>query len=153
HDAKLVHRDLKPANIFLSTEGRDEVLKILDFGIAKVMDPEQGSAVTQTGTMLGSPHYMSPEQVRRSRDVDPRSDLWSLGVIIYQCLTGRVPFGGDEVGDILVGICTDPLVLPSQIVPELGPAVDGFIARALARNLAERFQSARELALAFAAAA
>src|SRR5262249_18070519 len=76
---------------------------------------------------------------------------WSLGVIIFQCLTGRVPFEGEELGEVFVGICTDPIPVASQIAPDLGPSVDTFLARALARERAERFQSAAELASAFAA--
>ncbi|WP_437677035.1 serine/threonine-protein kinase [Sorangium sp. So ce131] len=150
HDAGIVHRDLKPANIFLARQGREEMVKVLDFGIAKAMAPTLAPGVTKTGTLLGSPYYMSPEQVRRSKEVDPRSDLWSLGVILFQCLTGRVPFAGEELGDVLVAICSDEIPLPSQLVPELGPGVDGFLGRALARRPDHRFQSARELAEAFA---
>ncbi len=149
HDAGIVHRDLKPANIFLARQGREEMVKVLDFGIAKTMDPALASGVTKTGMLIGSPYYMSPEQVRRSKEVDPRSDLWSLGVILFQCLTGRVPFAGEELGDVLVAICSDKIPLASQFVPELGPEVDGFLGRALTRNPEHRFQSARELAEAF----
>jgi serine/threonine-protein kinase len=152
HEAKLVHRDLKPANIFLTRHGRDDLVKVLDFGIAKVMDLGPASAITRTGELLGTPYYMSPEQVRRSRDVDPRSDLWSLGVIVYECLTGRLPFVSPEIGELLVAILTENIPPASQIVPEIGPEVERFLARALARNVAQRFQSARELAEAFAAA-
>ena len=152
HEAGLVHRDLKPANLFLARHGREETVKVLDFGIAKAMGPAPAAAATRTGTLLGSPHYMSPEQVRRSKDVDPRSDLWSLGVILFQCLTGRVPFAGDELGDVLVAICADDIPRASQISPDLGPEIDRFLSRALTRNPDQRFQSAREMAEAFARA-
>jgi serine/threonine-protein kinase len=153
HEAKLVHRDLKPANIFLMRHGREELVKVLDFGIAKVMDPGPASPITRMGELLGTPYYMSPEQVRRSRDVDPLSDLWSLGVIVYECLTGRLPFASPELGEVLMAILTENITPASQIVPEIGPEVERFLARALARDVAQRFQSARELAEAFAAAA
>jgi serine/threonine-protein kinase len=154
HDAGLVHRDLKPGNIFLAVnhEG-EEVAKILDFGIAKSVTPGVTKDATQTGAIIGSPRYMSPEQVRNSKRVDHRSDLWSLGVILFRCVTGRLPFAASEVATLILEICAEPIPTPSSIAPDLGPAVDRFFARALARNPDERFQSAREVAEAFAALA
>lgn len=151
HEKGIVHRDLKPANIFLTRQGGDELVKILDFGIAKATGPILAGDATKTGTLLGSPYYMSPEQVRRSKDVDWRSDLWSLGVIIFRCLTGRLPWEGEEIGDLFVEIATDPIPIASQIAPDLGPDVDRFIARALTRERDKRFQSADELSGALAA--
>lgn len=150
HAVGLVHRDLKPANIFLSRQGEAEVVKILDFGIAKFTGPEAIEGATETGTLLGSPHYMSPEQVRNSKHVDHRSDLWSMGVIIFRCLTGELPFPGTELGDVLVYVCTEPVPLPSKLVPDLSPAIDRFVLHALTRKLDGRFQSAEEMARAFA---
>ena len=146
HDAGLVHRDLKPANIFLARVDDDEVVKILDFGVAKVTGPTIVDSATRTGSLIGSPHYMSPEQVRRSRLVDHRTDLWAVGVIIFRCLTGRMPFDGEEVGDVLVGICSDPIPAPSSVEASLGKDVDDFVQKALDRDINGRFQSARELA-------
>ncbi|MDI1445983.1 serine/threonine-protein kinase [Polyangium sp. 6x1] len=151
HKLGLVHRDLKPANLFFSRHGDEELVKILDFGIAKANGPVLAGNATRTGTLLGSPQYMSPEQVRRGKEVDPRSDLWSLGVIAYRCVTGRLPFTGEEIGDLLVEICTDPIPAPSSIHGALGPDVDRFFERALTRDVGKRFQSADELADAFAA--
>src|SRR5262249_9660742 len=102
HDAGLVHRDLKPGNIFLAIKDEDEVVKVLDFGIAKALGVNDAKTDTESGVILGSVHYMSPEQIRSSRKVDHRSDLWSLGVIVYRMLTGRLPFTGSDVGDVLV---------------------------------------------------
>src|SRR5580704_8971012 len=146
HEAGLVHRDLKPGNIFITRSGEDEIPKILDFGIAKVQGAMLVGSSTKTGALLGSPHYMSPEQVRKSSAVDHRSDLWSVGVIAFRCLTGELPFPGDEIGDVLVGICAEPVPLASGATPGLGPEVDAFFDRALAREADRRFQSARELA-------
>jgi serine/threonine-protein kinase len=151
HEAGLVHRDLKPGNVFLSRVDDDEVVKVLDFGIAKILGLEVTSSSTRTGMILGSPHYMSPEQVRRSRRVDHRSDLWALGVIAFRCLTGSLPFDSDELGELLVEICTAPIPSPSLFESTLSGDVDRFMARALARDPEERFQSARELSEACAA--
>ncbi|WP_437904917.1 serine/threonine-protein kinase [Sorangium sp. So ce327] len=151
HEVGLIHRDLKPANIFLARQG-EEVVKILDFGVAKAIGTGLAADATKTGTLIGSPHYMSPEQVRRSKTIDFRSDLWSLGVIIFQCLTGQLPFPGEELGDVLVEICTGDIPVASQLAPNIWPELDRFLERALKREPAERFQSASELARAFAAA-
>ncbi|WP_437917057.1 serine/threonine-protein kinase [Sorangium sp. So ce302] len=153
HEMGIVHRDLKPANLFLSRQDEDELVKVLDFGIAKAQGTLLAGNETKTGTLVGSPYYMSPEQVRRSKTLDWRSDLWSVGVIAYRCLTGRLPFPGEEIGEVFVAICTEDVPLASSVVPELGPAVDGFFSRALARDPAHRFQGASELAEAFGAAA
>ena len=104
HEAGVVHRDLKPDNIFLVFNADEEIAKVLDFGIAKVQEPSGDSVTpaTQTGAVMGTPHYMSPEQARGNRAVDHRSDLWSLGVICYECMTGRRPFESTVLGDLLI---------------------------------------------------
>jgi serine/threonine-protein kinase len=157
HEGGIVHRDLKPENIFLtrSNDDDDEVAKVLDFGIAKMRNPTQDHGVsssTKTGAVLGTPYYMSPEQARGLRTVDYRSDLWSLGVIAFKCVTGRLPFEGESLGDLLVKICTSPIPAPSQMVQGIPPAFDAWFLRALDREPNRRFQSAQELsdALAFA---
>ncbi|XYI03725.1 serine/threonine-protein kinase [Sorangium sp. So ce1128] len=152
HEMGVIHRDLKPANLFLSRQDEDELVKVLDFGIAKAEGMLLAGKETKTGTLVGSPYYMSPEQVRRSKSLDRRSDLWSVGVIIYRCLTGRLPFPGEEIGEVFVAICTEDAPLASSLAPELGPDVDRFFARALMRDPEHRFQSASELAEAFHAA-
>jgi len=152
HMAGIVHRDLKPGNIFLSGPD-DGMVKILDFGIANEMGASrvvQGETTT-TGQLLGSPHYMSPEQAR-GRPVDGRSDLWSVAVILYRMLTGARPFDGTDVGDLIVRICTDTVVPATELRPELGPAVDAFFARAFERDVEGRFPDARTFAQAFHAA-
>ncbi len=150
HEEKIVHRDLKPGNIFLARNQDDVIIKVLDFGIAKARMSTDGE-VTKTGTLIGSPHYMSPEQARGGKNLDHRSDLWSLAVIMFRAVTGHLPFPGDEIGEVILAICADPIPTPSQLAPDLSPAVDAFFERALARDPAERFQSAREMAEAFAA--
>jgi eukaryotic-like serine/threonine-protein kinase len=145
HGLGIVHRDLKPGNVFLSAPD-DDMVKILDFGIAKETGrPLVTSETTTTGQLLGSPHYMSPEQCR-GMTVDGRSDLWSLGVIFFRAVTGRKPFEGTDIGDLIVRICVDPLPSVAELRPELGPGLDGFFARALDHSPDQRFQTARAFA-------
>ncbi|MBL0197719.1 MAG: serine/threonine protein kinase [Myxococcales bacterium] len=158
HEKGIVHRDLKPENIFLVTSPDDdeEIAKVLDFGIAKVQ-PSSGSpgltSSTKTGAVLGTPYYMSPEQARGLRNVDHRTDVWSIGVIAFRAVTGRLPFEGESVGDLLVKICTSPLPVPSQVAPELPPAFDAWFITALERDPQRRFSTMAEAidGLAFAA--
>lgn len=154
HDAGFVHRDLKPGNIFLvkTDDDDDEIVKIVDFGIAKQTGTPVDSS-TKTGEFMGSPHYMSPEQIQDSKDIDLRSDLWSLGVIIFRALTGALPFPGDTVGAVLGKVLTAAVPMPSSYVRGLPEGTDTFFQRALARDRTARFQSAREMADAFAALA
>ncbi|EYF01391.1 serine/threonine-protein kinase [Chondromyces apiculatus] len=145
HDAGLVHRDLKPANVFLArTEEEGEIVKILDFGIVKDTLGQVLGKVTRPGELLGSPHYMSPEQVR-GEEVDHRSDLWALGVILFRMLTGELPFGGEQLGMVLSKILTGPCPRATQIVGDLPAPLDGFFERALSRDRAQRFQSLGEM--------
>jgi serine/threonine-protein kinase len=143
HAAGLVHRDLKPANIFLVRDDEREIAKVLDFGVAKVKETSLDDA-TQTGAVLGTPFYMSPEQARGSKSIDHRSDLWALAVVVYQCLLGKLPFRGDALGELLVKIIMEPLPVPSQ-VGEVPPGFDAWWARAAARDPAERYQTPKEL--------
>jgi hypothetical protein len=146
HDAGVIHRDLKPANIFLVRDEEEEVVKLLDFGIAKTTAPALSAALasnTRTGEFLGSPAYASPEQLQGSKDLDHRADIWSLGVIAYECLLGRPPFASDSFVGMLLAICAGPLPVPS----EQGPVPAGFDAwfmRACARDVELRFGSVRE---------
>jgi eukaryotic-like serine/threonine-protein kinase len=149
HEAGIVHRDLKPENVFLvwDEEDRADIVKVVDFGIAKFTEGSVGmSSSTRTGSVLGTPQYMSPEQARGLRSVDFRSDLWSLAVIAYRAAVGRLPFDGEAIGDLLVKICTAPLPVPSQNAPGIPPAFDAWFARALERDPNQRFPSAAELA-------
>src|SRR5262249_7172701 len=135
HRMGIVHRDLKPDNIFVAHDEAASVVKVLDFGIAKMMDSAttdaQGSTVqrTETGAMLGTPRYMSPEQARGLGTVDARSDLWSLAVIVFECLTGQRPFGGTVMGDLVMQICSDPIPVPSSVA-EVPPGLDAWFHRA-----------------------
>ncbi len=160
HALQIVHRDLKPANIFFAKvqanisgaralDGRTEIIKLLDFGIAK--DAWDDSRLTKPGVMLGSAHYMSPEQVRWGSEVDPRSDLWSLGVLVFRCLTGVRPFDG-STPDALAAVVYDPPPRASGLNPALPSKVDRFFTKALEKDRDRRFQTVDEVIDAFTAA-
>ncbi|XYI03367.1 serine/threonine-protein kinase [Sorangium sp. So ce1128] len=150
HAAGLVHRDLKPANIFLVRDDDREIAKVLDFGIAKDSTPKVTSN-TKTGSLLGTPAYMSPEQAQGTKSIDHRSDLWSLAVVVFECLTGRLPFDSQAFGDLLLKIMVKPLPVPSQLAP-VPPGFDAWWARAASREPEARFQSAKEFCDALAIA-
>jgi len=144
HQMGIVHRDLKPDNIFLVKDDDREIAKVLDFGIAKLTGAVEGSS-TKTGAMLGTPYYMSPEQAQGTKAVDHRSDLWSMGVIVFRALTGALPFESTAIGDLLMRIIVGPIPVPSLGAPWLPPAFDRLWAKAASRDAALRYQSAREL--------
>jgi serine/threonine-protein kinase len=148
HRAGVVHRDLKPANVFLAQDDDGEVVKVLDFGIAKELDGAPADA-THADVLMGSPQYMSPEQARGARDLDHRADLWSLGAILFRALTGVPAFEGTSAVDVIVRICTGPTPLPSRVVSGLPPELDAFFRKALDREPSRRFATAREMTEAF----
>ncbi|MCB9598548.1 MAG: serine/threonine protein kinase [Sandaracinaceae bacterium] len=117
HDHGIVHRDLKPDNIFLALDAKGAVVpKLLDFGVAKVAEASKN---TKTGTMIGTPHYMSPEQVRGDSDTGPAADMWSVGVLVYECLSGELPYPGTSTTGILAAILTQPPRSLDAVAPEL----------------------------------
>jgi len=158
HAAGIVHRDLKPENIHLcKLEEGGEIAKILDFGLAKFYAPveagEKTDRLTREGAVFGTPAYMSPEQVKGHGNVDHRADLWALGCMTFECLTGRPVWNTDQgVAMTFAAIAAGVLPVPSRLRPELPAAFDAFFTKALERDPNRRFQSATDLAFALAAA-
>jgi serine/threonine-protein kinase len=148
HKAGIVHRDIKPENIFLSEMDGERLIKVLDFGIAKGT-PESNLSMTSTGAALGSPYYMSPEQIMSAKAVDPRSDLWSLGIVAYQALTGTLPFEGETVGALAVAINDGIYKPPSKLRDDIPAEVDRWFEKVFVKKPEGRFASAREMAKAF----
>ncbi len=155
HTLGIVHRDLKPANLFL-TKAADgsATVKVLDFGISKDTGAEDGgepeSPLTQTKAMLGSPNYMSPEQMRSTRDADARADIWSLGVILYQLLTKVLPFKAPSFVDLIIKVNSEDAAPPTSHRPDLPAPLEQAILRCLKRSPDERFLKVAELAAAIA---
>lgn len=151
HAAGIVHRDLKPANLFLTQRGDGSVVvKVLDFGISKLrVAGASDPSLTSTSAMMGSPFYMSPEQMRSSKSVDHRTDVWALGAILYELLTGRTAFQGETLPEVLASIMTDEPRDLSQLRPDAPPALVELVKRCLNKDPAKRFQTMAELACAF----
>ncbi|XXY12544.1 serine/threonine-protein kinase [Sorangium sp. So ce216] len=145
HALGIVHRDLKPDNLFLVRDDEEPTVKILDFGIAK-SPPTVGESMagTRLGTVLGTPYFMSPEQADGTKPVDHRSDLWSIAVIAYRCVVGKMPFESQALGDLFMKIMQMPVPVPSREAPGVPATFDAWWARATERDPARRFQSARE---------
>lgn len=148
HDKGIVHRDIKPANFFVTQRSDGSpLIKLLDFGISKIQSDDDEMELTSTKTTLGTPVYMSPEQLRSSKQVDARADIWSLGVIMYQLLSGKRPFEGETLSSLCMNIGMDePPPLPDTVPPELA----AIVMRCLQKEPEKRFASVDELALALA---
>jgi hypothetical protein len=152
HELGVIHRDVKPGNIFLAREGKHEITKLIDFGIAKIKaDALRVSQIlgTELGMVLGTPQYMSPEQMRGRSTLDHRTDLWALAIIACECLTGCCPFSGATIGDLTVQICTEE-PLPPSTLGEVPAGFDQWFFKGTRKEPSDRFESASEMADALA---
>ncbi len=147
HARGVVHRDMKPENVFVSGDERDPRVKVLDFGISKI---EDGANLTKTGTLIGTPAYMAPEQAAGGK-IDARTDLYALGAVMYRALTGRRPFQGEEVAEVLSGIITAEPPRPTSIEPSIPEALEIVIQKAMSKRAEDRHASAMALDAALAA--
>ncbi|MCX5744305.1 MAG: protein kinase, partial [Proteobacteria bacterium] len=149
HQAGVVHRDIKPANLYLARRDDEVVVKLLDFGLARVKEQMKGvenRTLTATGVMLGTPLYMSPEQVVGAKDLDHRTDLWALGVVLYEALTTETPHDDSEtLGALLVSICSKPARPIRELAPHVTEPVARIVGKALQLDKAKRYQSADEM--------
>ncbi len=151
HAAGIVHRDIKPENIHLCVRGSNHnFVKVLDFGIAKLTHLSGSSSRTRVGAMLGTPAYMSPEQCEGKGQVDHRADIYALGVVMYELLTGRVPFLGEGYGEVLVQHMTRAPEPPSKLNPAVTPEIEAIVLHALEKDRGNRFQTMDEMGAALA---
>jgi len=151
HELGIIHRDIKPDNVFVAENDEGLFCKVLDFGIAKQAKLPQLEGLTSTGMLVGTPEYMSPEQFMNSADVDFQADLWALAVTAYQCLTGELPFPGKTLGQLCAQLLAGEFPPASSRRSSLGGDVDGWFARALAREPSARFPDVRAFSSAFVA--
>jgi serine/threonine-protein kinase len=149
HSLGIIHRDLKPQNLFVTrrVDGKP-LIKVLDFGISKSIDTQSGLSLTRTSSIMGSPLYMSPEQMRSSKNVDQRSDIWALGVILYELLTGRVPFEAEAIPELCLKVVQDAPDPPKQLRPEIGEGLSAIVLKCLEKDANHRFSNVAELAAA-----
>ncbi len=148
HAARIIHRDLKPANLFLARQHGRQLVKLLDFGISKAIDGKTGDNLTQTSAMMGTALYMSPEQLRKRKDLDERVDIWALGVMLYEFVTGRLPFEGDSLPEVIALILEGKATPVLEHAPQLDPSFVAVIDRCMATDRDVRYAGVGDLALA-----
>jgi serine/threonine-protein kinase len=155
HGAGIIHRDMKPANVFVRPSkepGRPEFVTVLDFGISKVIEPGSDQKLTQTGAVLGTPLFMAPEQIMSPQSIDHRIDIYATGVMLYQMLSGRLPYEGSNTAELIVKACTTPPVPLRDVARDLPPALVEVVEKAMAREASARWQSTAEFTRSLRAA-
>ncbi len=146
HDARIIHRDLKPDNVFITRVGdREDFVKILDFGVSKILSQDSIVHLTRTGSMPGTPFYMAPELAKGSKHIDSRADIYAAGVIMYEVLTGQKPFIGESYNEIMFNILTEPFQAPSILNPEVTAEIENIVLTSMSRDPSQRYQSAEEM--------
>ncbi len=151
HAKGIVHRDIKPENIYLIRRGDEDFVKVVDFGVSKaVRTADEGPEtlrLTRTGILLGTPLYMSPEQARGDEDIDSRADIWAVGIVLYECLTGEVPFRANNYLQVIAQVLNHEALSPSKMLPDLGipSAVETVVMKSLAKDRQLRYQDMSEL--------
>ncbi len=157
HKRGIVHRDLKPSNLFLCKNQKPPIIKLLDFGVSKFKDTSllanTSPSLTAEAMLLGTPYYMSPEQIRSAKDVDERADVWALGVILFELISGRLPFDGTSATGVLAAICGDKPKLLHEVCAAVSADVSEIVGACLAKNTDERMPNVRELVRALASVA
>jgi len=155
HEAGIVHRDLKPDNIFLVEDADGAFPKILDFGISRSVDPKSGrksALTTSEGLIVGTPEYMSPEQARGLKDLDQRTDIYSMGAILYECITGTRPYESEHTGDLIIMVVNGGAPPVIKLRPDVSPALSAAIAKAMSRKREDRYPDVRTMRHALEAA-
>jgi serine/threonine protein kinase len=140
HEQGVIHRDIKPQNLLLDGDG---VLKVMDFGVARLA--ERTSGITETGLVVGTPAYMSPEQLLTDSDLDPRSDLWAVGVVLYECLTGKLPFTAGTPVALIAKVLNETPPTPAELNGEVPETLSALVVELLAKRPEDRPGSAQEL--------
>jgi serine/threonine-protein kinase len=150
HAAGIIHRDLKPQNLFVTKRADGELVKVLDFGISKDTSELKpgGTELTKTEAMLGSPHYMSPEQLKSSKDVDARTDVWSLGVCLFQLLSGKLPYEAPSIAELCLKVLSQPPASLAKLAPSVPAPLVSVVEKCLAQERQQRWANITDLALA-----
>ncbi len=150
HDAGIVHRDLKPDNIFVtSNDNGEDFVKLLDFGVSKLVASQSGSVYTKEGTVIGTPAYMAPEQAKGLKTVDHRIDIYAMGVILYEIMTGQRPYSGASFNETIFKIIGEPFLSPRRLNSNISPTMEQVIIKAMAKDPVARFKSALDMSKAF----
>ena len=141
HAEGVIHRDIKPQNIVVEPSG---FLKVMDFGIARLANPPKGKGLTEAGTSIGTPDYMSPEQLSGA-ELDPRSDLYAVGVVLFECVTGRVPFEAETTWALVAKHLEEQAPDPRRFNADVSPVLAAVIVKAMAKNPADRYATATDM--------